>query len=73
MEYLTKEDWELWFELPQTKEFLNAVKQEQDDMVQLLVKTVDMDSLRQARVVGIMSGLQKVLEWEYNDRTESGS
>lgn len=73
MEYLSKEDWELWFELPQTKQFLEAVKQEQVDMMQFLVKTVDMDSLMQARVVGIMSGLQKVLEWEYNDGTDTGS
>lgn len=67
MQELNKEDFDEWLHMPQTQALFQAVKQEQSDMLQLLVRTVDIDSLRQARVVGIMSGLQKVLDFTYDD------
>jgi hypothetical protein len=53
--------------MPQTKSFFEAVKSEQELMLQMVLKQVDMDSLQQGRAIGIMSGLQKVLDFEYDD------
>lgn len=64
---LSKEDFEEWKEYPQTKAFFEVVKSERDFALQVLVKSVDIDSLTQSRLIGIMSGLQKVLELEYDD------
>ena len=68
---VSKEDWDDWKQYTVTKVFFEAVKATQDEAMQMLVKTVDMDSLTMAKFVGIMSGLQKVLEIEYDDRKES--
>lgn len=65
-EPLSKEDWMEWLSLPQTQAFFAAVKSEQEEMLQMVVK-VDMDSMKQARAIGIMSGLQKVLDFDYTD------
>lgn len=66
---LTKEDFEEWLQYPQTKAFFEAVKEEQEIMLQFVIKSMDMDSLTQAKAIGIMSGLQKVMEFEYDDGT----
>lgn len=69
---ISKEDWDDWKQYVVTKAFFEAVKATQDEAMQILVKTVDMDSLTMAKFVGIMSGLQKVLEIDHDDRdTES--
>lgn len=69
---VSKDDWNDWKHYSVTKVFFEAVKAEREQALQMLLKTVDMDSLTQARLVGIMSGLQKVLEIDYDDRnTES--
>lgn len=65
-EPLSKEDWIDWLSLPQTQAFFEAVKSEQEEMLKMVLK-VDMDSLQQARAVGVMSGLQKVLDFDYTD------
>lgn len=66
-EKISKEDFEEWLNYEVTKVFFEAVKAEQDVAQQFLVKSVDMDSLTMAKYVGIMSGLQKVLEIEYDN------
>jgi hypothetical protein len=53
--------------MPQTIAFLKAVKQEQYDTMRYTINKVDMDPLQQARMVGLMSGLQKVLDFDYTD------
>lgn len=70
MEHLTKDDWIEWLSLPQTKAFLNAIKQEQYDTMRYAIYKVDMDPLHQARIIGLMSGLQKVLDFDYTDGTD---
>lgn len=72
MEQVSKEDWDDWKNFSVTKAFFQAVKQEQETALLMVLKTVDMDSLMQARMIGILSGLQKVLEIEYDD-TEHGN
>jgi hypothetical protein len=67
MESLTKEDWTDWLSMPTTKAFLKAVEDEQKMMLMYVVKREDMDSYQQARAIGVMSGLQKVLDFEYTD------
>ena len=69
-ESLSKEDWDNWLEDPVTQVFYQAVKDEQETAKHILVKMVDMDSLTMAKFVGIMSGLQKVLEIEYDTTRE---
>jgi hypothetical protein len=64
---ISREDFDEWLTYPQTKAFFGAVKSEQETALQMIVKTVDMDSLTQARMIGILSGLQKVLELDYDD------
>lgn len=66
-ESVSKEEFEDWKNYEVTKAFFEAVKAEQEVAVQFLVKSVDMDSLTMAKYVGIMSGLQKVLEIEYDN------
>ena len=68
---VSKEDWNDWKQYAVTKVFFQRVLETQNEAMQILVKTVDMDSLTTAKFVGIMSGLQKVLEIEYDDRNES--
>ena len=70
MEQVSKEDWADWKEYSVTKAFFKAVKQEQETALLMVLKTVDMDSLTMAKFVGIMSGLQKVLEIEYDTTRE---
>lgn len=67
MEQVSKEDWEEWLHYPVTKAFFEAVKQEKETALLFVMKTADMDSLTQSRFIGIMSGIQKVLEIEYDD------
>ena len=69
-ENLSRDDWDMWLKDPVTQVFYQAVKDEQETAKQILVKSVDMDSLVMARYVGIMSGLQKVLEIEYDTTRE---
>lgn len=69
-ENLSRDDWDTWLKDPVTQVFYQAVKDEQETAKQILVKTVDMDSLTMAKFVGIMSGLQKVLEIEYDTTRE---
>lgn len=64
---LTKEDWEEWLRMPQTVAWFRAIKEEQADLLQFVIKREDIDALKQARIIGIMSGLQKVLDIDYND------
>jgi hypothetical protein len=64
---LTKEDWEEWLRMPQTMIFREAIREEQLDLLQFVIKREDIDALKQARIIGIMSGLQKVLDIDYND------
>lgn len=66
-ERISKEDFEEWKTYEVTKAFYEAVKAEQEVAKQFLVQSVDMDSLTMAKFVGIMSGLQKVLEIEYDN------
>ena len=65
--HLTKEDWIEWLALPQTDAFLSAIKQEQQEMLQMTMHKVDMDPLQQSRLIGLMSGLQKVLDFSYEN------
>ena len=69
MESLTKEDWVDWASMPQTKAFLETIRDEQYRAMRYIVSREDMDSLTQARLVGVMSGLQKVLDYEFTDGT----
>ncbi len=69
-ENLSRDDWDMWLKDPVTQVFYQAVKDEQETAKQILVKSVDMDSLVMAKYVGIMSGLQKVLEIEYDTTRE---
>lgn len=69
-ENLSRDDWDTWLKDPVTQVFYEAVKDEQETAKQILVKSVDMDSLTMAKFVGIMSGLQKVLEIEYDTTRE---
>lgn len=69
-ENLSRDDWDTWLKDPVTQVFYEAVKDEQETAKQILVKSVDMDSLVMAKYVGIMSGLQKVLEIEYDTTRE---
>lgn len=66
-EPLSKDDWAEWLSLQQTQEHFKAIKVEQDDMLQFALKRTDLDALAQARLLGIMSGLQKVLDFDYTD------
>lgn len=63
---LTKEDWTDWHELPQTKKFFESIKVEREDMLLQLTRRIDLDPILQSRLIGIMSGLQKVLDHEIN-------
>ena len=69
-ENLSRDDWDMWLKDPVTQVFYQAVKDEQETAKQILVKSGDMDSLVMAKYVGIMSGLQKVLEIEYDTTRE---
>lgn len=64
---LTKADWQDWLEMPQTKALQKAIRDEIDLTLSIVVNQVDMDSLKQARFIGVMSGLNKVLNFEYDD------
>lgn len=66
-EKISKEDFEEWQTYEVTKAFYEAIKAEQELAKQFLVQSVDMDSLTMAKFVGIMSGLQKVLDIEYDN------
>jgi hypothetical protein len=68
-EPLSKDDWVAWLELPQTKAFFDAVKSEQQMLLQIAVKKVDMTPHEETRLIGVMSGLQKVLDFDYTDGT----
>lgn len=67
-EPLSKEDWAEWLSMQQTQEHFKAIKAEQDEMLQFALKRTELDALAQARLLGIMSGLQKVLDFEYRDQ-----
>lgn len=66
-EHLSKDDWADWLSMPQTQALFQAIRNEQQEAVSWLVRSVDMDSLKQSKYIGIMSGLQKVLDFTYDD------
>lgn len=64
---LSKEDWEEWLNLPQTKMLFQAIREEQEIGLQVLINQSVIDALHQARLVGTLAGLQKVLNYTYDD------
>ena len=70
---VSKEDWEEWYANPITIAFFKAVKQEQELAVLFAVKSEDLDANKQARLIGIMAGIQKVLDIQYDDREQSNN
>lgn len=66
-EELSKEDWEEWLNLPQTKQLFHVIREEQELGLQVLINQSDLDALHQARLVGVLAGLQKVLNYTYDD------
>lgn len=67
---LSKEDWIDWLHYPQTVEFFKQVKSEQEDLFLYLVKREGAAPEDQAKLLGVLNGLQKVLEFGHDIRDD---
>lgn len=67
---LTKEDWTDWLHYPQTQEFFKQVKGEQEDLFLFMIKREGATHDDQAKLLGVLDGLQKVLEFQDDIRND---
>lgn len=70
MDKLTKEEWADWLEHQGTKEFFASVKQAREDVLEQLANGVWSENPgKQNILVGLITGLTKILKAEYSEET----